>query len=485
MSVHPFPRKGEKREPSSLVPTLNEDIIKRVEERFEAASPGDKATVWKLRKRLPSERRDLITLARNLDAMLGKLRRGGKVEALAAAGFSGDEQSGYRGNLTIPETVDQVDGDRLRRLTPRVDRYLNVALAIAGDRRIAIERLFRGTSFDVQHANEDRDWADRLSRALEVMAGRVDARSGLSKLFDQLSSDNVCLTGAAGLDLRITNWLSETFHKFDFATGGAVDGSWRYDRSEDGTPRCGAPLFCPKIALARRSHDWSSKVFALVERDGTKLDHPGQITIRAASTTYLALVPIASSLTVPSTIAAWLMERPTASIQGRTGDTIWRICPEGRGYTMWTDSGVWSLGADSIESSDWQAHLFLDQSAAAYENPDLGSGSWWCMPATAGNMRKHLSAEPQEMLLRSPRPKINLSRVARDVDEWEELDRNLVDPAIYAPLGSTAAKIQEGLATGALADQMTEEVETLAAARQTLKRRLRSGCDIANLMLAP
>jgi hypothetical protein len=462
---------------------LNRRLIATVEERFASANARDKATAWRLRKKHPTERSDLIKIARNLDMMLDSLPHGGKVRALAAAGFSGNDQSGYRGNLTVPLQADQVDDVRLRRLTPQVHRYLAVAQAIEPDRDRAIHLLFTGTSLDHFTVGEDDvDWADRLSRVLSAGSARVSAELGLGELYDRLSRENVFLGDDAEITLKVTDWLSETFHKFDFAERPG-DGSWMFDRNDDHTPRCGAALFSPKIALASRVHSWQFDVSALFDRNGNSLEHPARITVHATATLHLALVPVAPDLELPAGVEPWLLIRPHAQIEAGQTSNVHRIRANADDLTLWTDAGVWTLkDPHAIRDRDG-ATLFIDRTDKAAENPDLSSGSWWCLSVHSANVRRQLGQAWDHILLQAPPPHRDLSPMVDGAADLDQVDFHAFDPGIYAPTGSVAAVLQNAIATRQLKSLFEIEIMKLRTAYMNLHRQLRRACPIAVAML--
>jgi hypothetical protein len=472
-----------KRSPPIGSDPLNRRLIATVEERFASANARDKATAWRLRKKNPTELGDLIKIARNLDIMLDSLPHGGKVRALAAAGFGGDDQSGYRGNLTVPIQVDHVDELRLRRLTPHVQRYLAVAQAIEPDRDRAIHLLFAGTSLDhFTGGGNDVDWADRLSRVLSANTAKINAELGLGELYDRLSQANVFLGEDAGITLKATDWLSETFHKFDFAERPG-DGSWMYDRNDDQTPRCGAALFSPKIALASKVHSWQFDVRTLTDRGGNSLEHPDRITVHATATLHLALVPVAPDLEAPAGVEPWLLLRPHAQIEAGQRSNVQRIRADADGLTLWNGAGAWTLlDPHGFRHSD-SAKLLVDQTDKAAENPDLSNGSWWCLPASGENVRRQLGQSWDHLLLQAPPPHRNLSPVIDEAADLEQVDFHALDPGIYAPSGSVATALQNAIATRQLKSLFETEIVKLRTAYADLHHQLRSACPIAIAML--
>jgi len=472
-----------KRSPPIGSDPLNRRLIASVEERFASANARDKATAWRLRKKHPTELGDLIKIARNLDKMLDSLPHGGKVRALAAAGFGGDDQSGYRGNLTVPVQVDYVDEVRIRRLTPQVQRYLAVAQAIEPDRDRAIHLLFAGTSLDHSTVGDsDVDWADRLSHALSTITAKISTELCLGDLFDRLSEQNLFLGEDVALTLKVTDWLSETFHKFDFAERPG-DGSWMYDRNDDHTPRCGAAAFSPKIALASKVHSWQLDVRSLTDRSGNSLEHPDRITVHATATLHLALVPVAPDLEAPAGVGPWLLLRPHAQIEAGQTSNVHRIRADADGLTLWNDAGIWTLlDPHAFRHSD-SAKLFIDQTDRAAENPDLSSGSWWCLPASAENIRRQLGRPWDYLLLQAPPPHRNLSPLIDEAADLEQVDFYALDPGIYAPSGSVAAALQNAIATRQLKSLLETEIVKLRTAYVNFHHQFRSACPIALAML--
>jgi len=472
-----------KRSPPTSRDPLNRRLIATVEERIASANARDKATAWRLSKKNPTERGDLIKIARNLDMLLAALPHGSKIRALAAAGFGGDDQSGYSGNLTVPAHIDSVVGDRLRRLTPQVYRYLAVAQAVEPDRDRAINLLFSGTSLDGFIANEgDLDWADRLSHVIFLNTARINGELKLGEIFDCLSRENVFLADGEDFSLKVTDWLSETFHKFDFKERPSA-GSWMFDRNDDATPRCGAALFSPKIALAAEQRSWQFDVQTLVDRSGNSLGHPDKITVHATAALHLALVPVASDLEVPAGVEPWLLVRPRARIEaGQTSD-VFRIRENGDDLTLWNEAGIWTLtDPHNLRHTDGTA-LFIDRADSATENPDLAGGSWWCMPVSGENVRSQLGQAWGNILLRAPPPHRELSTLVDGAADLEQVDFHALDPGIYAPSGSVAGALQNAIATRQFRSLFETEILNLRMAYMKLHQQLRAACPIAVAML--
>lgn len=469
-----------KRQPrADVAPSAVDALVARVEERLRASNPRIASGQWKLRKRDAQDRFDLVMLARNLHVMLDALPHGQKGAAIARAGFGGDNQSVYIENLTVPPTVTTVEPRRMQRLTPIVDRYLNVALAIEPDRKRAIASLFEGTSFDGPAAASGTTWADRMSGKLGEMARRLDREIGLGRLFDEMSSANVSLAEGAEFEPRLQHWLSETFHKIDFADNlagaGAGEGFWLHDRNDELTPLCGAALFCPRIVIDRRRESWA---FSLQGHDaiasGSKVAPPRTVIIDCQTELHLALVPIAETLDTPSRVQCWFLERPSAVFRDRAHGELYRLREEGGIFEMFSSQGRWEgARTDMQDGANGTALAQLIIERANGEGPDLTAGSWWCQPASPPVLEVVFSRPRATSLVPSNSPP-EQSRVFYYPEEWAEVDRHAIDPAVFAPWGSIGAAVQEAMAAGLIEAELKRKAVAIGAAFSDLKRRLRN-----------
>jgi hypothetical protein len=457
-------------------------MITRVEARFAASDPRDKTSIWKFDKDDPQDRQDMITVARNLHSIMAAVPRGRKTAALAAAGFNGQEQSGYLGNVCLAPDIVEISTARLRRLTPRVDRYWGVALGCGLERQEAIARLFANTSFDgsPERTTTHVDWADRLADVLTRLATDVGQRTELAMLFDRMSRANLCLADETGFDPRVTDWLSTTFHKDDFSRSVAEkpDGFWLYDREEEGVPRGGLPLFSPKVPIESRSVLVDASVLSRTGKGGANPALPDAIQITFASTLYLAIVPTAMSLDAAAGVALALMERPSAHVSyGGTNEPIWSIEVRDERIGFRTEETIWDVAFPTHPAIDSDLiALAADRAGSAVESPDLGSGCWQCFPLTSLHVRDRLGRPAATKLLPdSPRRGITGRRVLEhdDIDP-SGVDWHAVDPTYFPPLGSIASALSGHLGKGgAIASRLEHDARSMGAAFDGLIHRLR------------
>lgn len=492
-------RSHEKGKSPNDAANIDTALVDAVEDWLIRNNSRDKAGRVLLRKKKPTDRALLVQIARNLDLMLREIPRGSLAKVLEASGF-GDgrgEVHGFRGNIAIPHHLIDVEDKHLRRLTPVIQRYINVALQIESDRSRALSRLFGGTSFDKgRSSSSDRDWADRLADAITAMAARISVQTEVGPLFDRLSRENLCVAedfGADGMldnyrtpELRVTAWLSETFHKTDFSGSNPREVHWFFDRTGEGTPLCGAALFCPKVCVVQAEHERTIELVGSAE--------PAPASLRTLVRDYLALVPIAKTLESPARVVPWLFRRPEASIRvgnaathrvtglaRREGGTV-QVMYDGGGQEY--DTAVLTLPEGSWASL--AAELLVTTEPQVPASIDL-DGSWQARPATAEHLRLSMSEQLVEGVeinqLVSQAQFGDLSRVAKWSDETEAIDWNNVEPGIFAPWHSAAASMQNALHTGELAERLTEAVDRLAAGHRELHHRLITGCPIAEAML--
>lgn len=477
-------RSSAKRQAPTVGDARRPALIARIEACFAASDPRDKAKVWKFDKHDPRGRQDMITVARNLHAIMAGVPRGQKTTALAAAGFNGQEQSGYLGNVCLGPDVITVTKARLRRLTPRVDRYWNVALGCGLEREDAIVRLFARTSYDEVSAGPgvNVDWADRLVDTLTRLGADVADRTDLAALFDRMSRANLCLAGETGFDPRVTDWLSETFHKFDFSAS-AMDkpqGFWLYDTNDEGTPRCGLPLFSPKVGIETRSFMVDSPVISVTPQSDTGEASPGAIQILLSSTLHLAIVPMALSLDETSGVAVALMERPSAAIsRAGTDEPIWSVDVSDERISVRTEAATWEVALPAELSLDPDLVALVASSGChVAESPDLMDGCWRCFPLTASHVRDRLGRPAAAILLPTVQRRGMAGRRVLEHDDIDPaaIDFHGADPSYFPPIGSIASGLAGHLGKhGAIASALEQEVRSMAAAFNELVERMREG----------
>lgn len=457
-------------------------MIARVEARFAASDPRDKTSIWKFDKDDPQDRQNLITVARNLHSIMAAVPRGRKTAALAAAGFIGQEQSGYLGNVCLAPDIVEISTARLRRLTPRVDRYLGVALGCGLERQEAIARLFANTSFDgsPERTTTHVDWADRLADVLTRLATDVGQRTELAVLFDRMSRANLCLAGETGFDPRVTDWLSTTFHKDDFSQSVAEkpDGFWLYDREDEGAPRGGLPVFSPKVAIESRAALIDASVLSQTGHGGENRTLPDAIQITFGSTVYLAIVPTAMSLDAAAGVALALMERPSAHVShGETGEPIWSIEVRDERIGFRTEQTIWEVALPTRPAIDPDLiALVADRVGPAYESPDLVSGCWRCFPLTSQHVRDRLGRPAAMQLLPDIQRRGMTGRRVLEHDDIDPrgVDWHAVDPTYFPPLGSIASALSGHLGKGgAIASRLEHDARSMGAAFDGLIHRLR------------
>lgn len=499
MSRHRTTRSHEKGSAPKGSAYINTALVEAVEERLLSHSNRDKAGQWRLSKKKPGDRADLVRIARNLDLMLCEVPHGSLGNVLEAAGFSdsGGEVHGYRGNIAIPHSVINVEDKRLRRLSPVVQRYVDVALQVESDRAQALSRLFSGTSLDRGPTSaSDRDWADRLADALAAMTAKIAVQTELGPLFDRLSRENLQIAedfGAEGMlddertpELRVTDWLSETFHKTDFFGLNPREASWFFDRTDEGTPLCGPALFCPKVCIIRAEHDWA------VELEGPEPLEPA--VLRTLVRDYLALVPIAETLETPARVAPWLLRRPEAFLRIDDAEEYQIMRIEARG----DDRALimYDSGADEYDTvvatlperlrAPWAIELFVDTGQHPSASPDL-AGCWHGRPAIAEHLRQSMSEQLDEdveiVQLTSLPQHGDLIHVVAHADALDTVDWNALEPGIFAPWGSASAAMQHALRAGELAARLADAIHRLAAGYRELHHRLITSSPIAEEML--
>jgi hypothetical protein len=369
-------------------------------------------------------------------------------------------------------------------LTPRVDRYWNVALGCGLEREDAIVRLFARTSYDEASAGPgvNVDWADRLVDTLTRLGADVANRTDLAALFDRMSRANLCLAGETGFEPRLTDWLSETFHKFDFSAS-ALDkpeGFWLYDTNDEGTPRCGLPLFSPKVGIETRSVIFESSVMSLTSHADTKGAPPGAVQIIFSSTLHLAIVPMATSLEEAAGVAMALMERPWAAIRrAGTDERIWSVDVSDDRISFRTEASTWeiALPAELSVDPDLQA-LVASSGCHVAESPDLMEGCWRCFPLTASYARDRLGRPAAAMLLPAVQRRGMAGRRVLEHDDIDPaaIDFHGADPSYFPPIGSIAAGLAGHLGKhGAIASALEQEVRSMAAAFNELVERMREG----------
>jgi len=410
--------------------------------------------------------------------------RGQKTAALAAAGFNGQEQSGYLGNLCLGPDVVTVTKARLRRLTPRVDRYWNVAVGCGLEREDAIVRLFARTSYDEASAGPDADvdWADRLADMLTRLGSDVAHRTNLPALFDRMSRANLCLAGDSGFDPRVTNWCSETFHKFDFSATAAdkPEGFWLYDTNDEGTPRCGLPLFSPKVGIETRSTMVNGAVISLTPHGDTMGASPDAIQVIFSSTLHLVIVPIATSLDEASGVALALMERPSAAIRrGGTDQPIWSVDVRNERISVRTEAATWEVAYPDRSSIDPDLVALVASPVGPFaESPDLMDGCWRCFPVTASHVRDRLGRPAAAVLLPAVQRRGMAGKrvLEHDAIDPVTIDLHGVDPSYFPPIGSIAAGLAGHLGKhGAIASALEQDARSMAAAFSEFVDRLREG----------
>lgn len=439
---------------------LGEDqLVAAVEQRLHGErSRGG----WRLNKRMPRDQQDLIILARNLAFMRERLPHGKKSEVLRAAGFEGGANpSTYVNNLCLPSTMGTPSTDRLRRLSSTVEKYVSVAIAIEGDRRRALARLFRGTSLD----RTSDDWQGKLSLHLDHLAQRVTTATDLAQYFDQASSFNVCATESDVLGFRLTSWLSETFHKIDFAEAHSQNpkGAWLYDRSEEGTPKKGAPLFVPTVTL-----DNSDRVWAVCSTRGDGK----AISCVFSSALSLAIVPIAGTLDEPCRVECWLFERPTVTLKSARKD-VWQVRVDQSVVSILSGEDIYqpidNAGFLSWSTSE-EGRLFVEHADGTIVQSDLLCGGWWCA-----------ATSPEIVLGRLSRPRFQgraiamphgrrVEGIVSDLSEMDEVDYHSAAPEAYPPQGSLALELAYGLTV--LEDALKRSADQLVAKFRTFKREV-------------
>jgi hypothetical protein len=340
----------------------------------------------------------------------------------------------------LPDKVASLDDKRIRRLSTRVNRYVDVAVAIQGDRPRALSYLFRWTSYDRASSG---DWQGKLSAKLHRMATTVADNTDLPRYFDEASAANVCLADDGGRSFRATAWLSETFHKDDFARVQAADieGGWLFDKSEEGPlPKSGAPLFVPKTAL-----DVSRRSWMVRRADGAG----GELSCPFTCTLYIAIVPIAASLHEPCRAECWLLLRPEVSMQsGRV--PVWAVSTDG--VTTHIKAGddifhpvdeaafqAWSVGEEG--------RLFVArQDEISRLQSDLLTGCWWCVPATPSAVARHLSTpRASGQPLKGEYAAALTAVLDFPNKESGETDFHAVAPDLYPPPNTLALEITYGL----------------------------------------
>ncbi|KHL24114.1 hypothetical protein PK98_15640 [Croceibacterium mercuriale] len=431
---------------------------------------------WKLRRKQPRDRADLIVLARNLAQMYRRLPHGEKARALRASGFGGKDNeaaiSTYANNLMLPAGVASSDDKRIRRLSTRVKRYVNVAEAIEGDRHRALSYLFRWTSYD--RASSD-DWQGKLSAKLHRLAVEVAASTDLPRYFDEASAANVCLADDGSTSFRATGWLSETFHKDDFARVQAAnsEGGWLYDRNDnEKMPRCGAPLFVPKAAIDTSTCSW------MVRRaDGTA----GELACTFTCTLYVALVPIAGSLNEPCRVECWLFLRPSVALRsGRL--PVWQVVADSSGTSIRADDEVFHP-VDEAAFRTWSAtedgRLFVEHPDGPRAQGDLLIGSWWCVPATPSAVRQYLAKPRAGGQPLAAEHGEGLQAVLENPDEEPgETDLHALAADLYPPQDTLALEITYGLID--LRDRLTSAADELIGNFQVLQHQVRSASPLSD-----
>lgn len=456
-------RRDGKRQPDGGLVTPQDRLVAQVREHLGAARR------WKIDKRSPAERHDLIQLARNLHTLLERVPHGDKKKALARAGFAdgtADAAASYAHNLTLPPEMSDPPTNRWRRLSPNINAYVAVAEACPPGGDAAVAQLFRGTLWEARcrSVTTRSAWMPELANLIRRLADTVAERTALGRLFDDMSAANLCLRNHGSHEMAATGWLSVTFHKTDVAgsAGEMSEPYWLLDREDEGAPLGGAALFSPKVALDVRTVEISLPRLICQQPEPNDL---GEARLSIECTLYLALLPLASNLDQPASVEPTILLRPTMWLESPgTKIAIDFASPKGGSLHLARQDAVtgelFTYEAD-VDFNAWRAmlaespHLSLDGDDAI----DLAIGAWRAFPLESEACEAMLATPDSRLQFTTPPPPSVLrERLELYPGDMDEIDLAAIVPHRFAPQHSLAASIQRALGpSGPIAEALERD----------------------------
>jgi hypothetical protein len=479
-------RPSTKMAPGDVDASLNAAIDAQLEAL--KAAYGQEWAGWRLRKKHPDERQFLITLAENLHGILKELGHGRRGKALSAAAgprtaATGDANK-YVTRLTLePKALH--DEKRIELLTPCVGKYIAVARRAGeivtghggapGDPTFFLARLFRNTPLDRRGAavGSAAPWAENLASLLDRVCDAVARRYRLGPLFDRMDAANIHAEDA-GPDARfmMTAWLSETFHKTAFNHGpDEAEGFLAFERTDEGAPWGGAPLFVPKAMLFREERHVQLGTAVAARRliDGQWVDgdagEGADVDLRFSIEVWLAVGPDAADHVHPCLTRGWLLVRPTVRMGsepdaaavtwvGVTADSVSFYAQQDEmtgTLLVAADGGAALMAALDDRLRRWfdegpQAWGWLMDEPGADFRINLPPGSWWVVALLPPNVERLLGrpADDPRLALAFDVPErldLTAARVEESYASDTELALSAVAPQI-APASSVANALQ-------------------------------------------